>query len=72
MKGEFDKDCNNSQTWSEPEIEIWSEEMLKEKTDKLDINFNHDDNVSAVTEIDIVGEERFEIAEASPAVSRNS
>ncbi|XP_065200428.1 uncharacterized protein PsGEF isoform X2 [Planococcus citri] len=65
MKGEFDKDCNNSQTWSEPDIEIWSEEMLKEKTEKLDINLNYEDNVSAVTEIDLVCEESRHVNEES-------
>lgn len=52
MRGELDRN-ENSQTWSEPEIETWSEEMLQRRTECLDINFNRQDNVSYVTEINM-------------------
>lgn len=53
MRGELDRN-ENSHIWSEPEIEIWSKEMLQQRTQYLDINFNHQDNLSTVTQVDLL------------------
>lgn len=55
IRGELGKQ-NDSLSWSEPEIETWTEEMLKERTDRLDINLNYEDNKSAVTKLEIGAE----------------
>ncbi len=51
MKGELNGQ-GNSQSWSEPEIETWSDEMLQQRTQTLDINFNSENNRNAVAQID--------------------
>lgn len=51
MKGELHSEAD-SQPWTEPEIETWSTEELRQKTETLDINLNHE-SASAITEIDV-------------------
>lgn len=52
MRGELDRN-ENLHIWSEPQLEIWSKEMLQQRIQYLDINFNHQDNLGAVTEVDL-------------------
>lgn len=48
MRGELDQE-KNSQTWSEPEIETWSEEMLRQRAHEQ--NTHHDINGSRITQV---------------------
>ena len=48
MRGELDQE-KNSQTWSEPEIETWSEEMLRQRAHEQ--NTHRDINGSRITEV---------------------
>lgn len=51
MRGELDQE-KNSQTWSEPEIETWSEEMLRQRTREQNLN-HHINEVSTTEKFDI-------------------